>query len=371
MGFDRSTNYLLYEQSWSQVNDQFNFGPTNNGALAYVTTCVRRANDHLKWEKSVEWNLGFEGLFFNNRLYTEMNYFRELRSDIIGSVDSTYGNYLGDFVYVDNMGKVFNHGFEADLSWKDKIGNFQYTVGANITWTKNKLIQWNQVMHDDEYRYSIGKSTDAMMGLVSEGLFGKDVSLDGHPNQSFGDYQRGDIAYQDLNSDKIIDNRDVKQVGNSFPRTTLGIDLELKYKSWGLYIQGYSELGVNGWASNAYYWNYGEGKYSVLALDRYHPENNPNGTYPRLTTTEGSNNFRNSTFWMVNKNFFRLKNIELNYTFNKFATSSVVSEIKVFARGSNLFVLSSVKDLDPELLNAGVVNYPVCRNITAGVSFVF
>ena len=88
-------------------------------------------------------------------------------------------------------------------------------------------------------------------------------------------------------------------------------------------------------------------------------------------TTEGSNNFRNSTFWLVNKNFFRLKNIELNYTFNKFATSSVVSEIKVFARGSNLFVLSSVKDLDPELLNAGVVNYPVCRNITAGVSFVF
>lgn len=371
LGFDRSTNYLLYEQSWSQVDDQFKFGPTNNGAVAYVTTCVRRANDHLKWEKSAEWNLGFEGLFFNNRLYTEMNYFRELRSDIIGSVDSTYGNYLGDFVYVDNMGKVFNHGFEADLSWKDKIGNFQYTIGANITWTKNKLIQWNQIMHDDEYRYSIGKSTDAMMGLVSEGLFGKDVSLDGHPNQSFGDYQIGDIAYQDLNSDKIIDNRDVKQVGNSFPRTTLGIDLDLKYKSWGLYIQGYSELGVNGWASNAYYWNYGEGKYSVLALDRYHPENNPNGTYPRLTTTEGSNNFRNSTFWLVNKNFFRLKNIELNYTFNKFATSSVVSEIKVFARGSNLFVLSSVKDLDPELLDAGVVNYPVCRNITAGVSFVF
>ena len=56
-------------------------------------------------------------------------------------------------------------------------------------------------------------------------------------------------------------------------------------------LQGYSELGVHTWATNAYYWNNGEGKYSKLALDRYHPANNPTGSYPRLTTTAGENNF--------------------------------------------------------------------------------
>ena len=143
------------------------------------------------------------------------------------------------------------------------------------------------------------------------------------------------------------------------------------FYGWGLYLQGYSELGVHTWATNAYYWNNGEGKYSKLALDRYHPANNPTGSYPRLTTTAGENNFRNSSFWLKNTSFFRMKNVELSYTFNQFSPSSVVKKMKVFARGANLFVLSSVKDLDPELLNAGVTNYPVTRTFTGGVSFVF
>lgn len=151
----------------------------------------------------------------------------------------------------------------------------------------------------------------------------------------------------------------------------MGIDFNVSYKGWGLYLQGYSELGVHTWATNAYYWNNGEGKYSKLALDRYHPANNPTGSYPRLTTTAGENNFRNSSFWLKNASFFRMKNVELSYTFNQFSPSSVVKKMKVFARGANLFVLSSVKDLDPELLNAGVTNYPVTRTFTGGVSFVF
>ena len=129
--------------------------------------------------------------------------------------------------------------------------------------------------------------------------------------------------------------------------------------------------GRRTWATNAYYWNNGEGKYSKLALDRYHPENNPEGSYPRLTTTAGLNNFRNSSFWIENTSFFRMKNVELSYTFNHFCAGSAVKKVKVFARGANLFVISSVKDLDPELLDAGVTNYPMTRTFTGGVSFVF
>ncbi|MRZ22598.1 TonB-dependent receptor domain-containing protein, partial [Parabacteroides distasonis] len=347
------------------------FGTTNNGATAYYSTFVRAGNPNLKWEKAAEWNIGVEGLFLNNRLYTEINYFREKHTDIIGSVDASYGDYTGNFTYQDNMGSVLNHGIEGMFTWSDRINDWSYSVGANFVWSKNKVLKWNQVKHGEEYRYTVGRSTDAMMGLVAEGLFGKDVAINGHAPQTFADYQEGDIAYKDLNGDKIIDGRDVKELGNSFPRTTLGIDFNVSYKGWGLYLQGYSELGVHTWATNAYYWNNGEGKYSKLALDRYHPANNPTGSYPRLTTTAGENNFRNSSFWLKNTSFFRMKNVELSYTFNQFSPSSVVKKMKVFARGANLFVLSSVKDLDPELLNAGVTNYPVTRTFTGGVSFVF
>ncbi len=370
LGYDRSTEHLLYERAWSQ-DGSFRFGTTNNGATAYYSTFVRAGNPNLKWEKAAEWNIGVEGLFLNNRLYTEINYFREKHTDIIGSVDASYGDYTGNFTYQDNMGSVLNHGIEGMFTWSDRINDWSYSVGANFVWSKNKVLKWNQVKHGEEYRYTVGRSTDAMMGLVAEGLFGKDVAINGHAPQTFADYQEGDIAYKDLNGDKIIDGRDVKELGNSFPRTTLGIDFNVSYKGWGLYLQGYSELGVHTWATNAYYWNNGEGKYSKLALDRYHPANNPTGNYPRLTTTAGENNFRNSSFWLKNTSFFRMKNVELSYTFNQFSPSSVVKKMKVFARGANLFVLSSVKDLDPELLNAGVTNYPVTRTFTGGVSFVF
>jgi TonB-linked SusC/RagA family outer membrane protein len=371
LGFDRSTDHLLYEKAWAQ-DGNFRFGTTANGVTAYYSTMSRLGNPNLKWEKAVEWNIGLEGSFLKNRLKTEVNYFRELHSDIIGSVDASYGGYIGNFTYQDNMGSVLNQGIEGLFVWTDQINkDWNYSVGVNFVWSKNKVLKWNQVLHGEEYRYTVGTSTDAMTGLVAQGLFGKDVPLSGHATQTFADYQTGDIAYQDINGDQIIDGRDVEELGNSFPRLTSGIDLSLGYKGWNLYLQGYFEMGVNAWATNAYYWNNEESKYSTLTLDRYHPTDNPTGSYPRLTTTAGENNFRNSSFWLKDASFFRFKNIELSYTFDHFTTSSIVKKIKVFARGTNLFVRSSVKDLDPELLDAGVTNYPVTRSFTGGVSFVF
>ena len=67
----------------------------------------------------------------------------------------------------------------------------------------------------------------------------------------------------------------------------------------------------------------------------------------------------------MDTSFFRLKNVELSYTFDDFSKNIALSKLKVFLRGTNLFVLSAVKDLDPELLNAGVTNYPVTRTFTA------
>lgn len=150
--------------------------------------------------------------------------------------------------------------------------------------------------------------------------------------------------------DKIIDSRDKKAIGNSFPRTSFGVDFNLGYKGWNLYVLGTAELGMDKLMTNTYFWNKGEGKYSVQALDRYHPVNNPEGSYPRLTTTEGTNNFVNSTFWIQNGSFFRLKNVELSYTFGMEHKKILCKRIKVFARGTNLFVISNEKNLDPEVM---------------------
>ena len=98
------------------------------------------------------------------------------------------------------MGSVFNHGLEGMIRWSDTVNEWSYSVGANVIWSKNKLLAWDQVKHGEEYRYTVGRPTDAMMGLVSQGLFGRDVDLASHPRQTFADYQEGDIAYLDRNT---------------------------------------------------------------------------------------------------------------------------------------------------------------------------
>lgn len=371
LGYDRNTDFLLYQRAWQDQGGTVAFGEQNNGDKPNITSFVRAASPDLKWEQAAQFNIGIEGLFLHHRLGTELNYFNEKRTNIIGFNGASYGDYLGDYVYNTNMGSVDNQGIEGSITWTDYIGDLKYSVSGNFVCSKNKLLSWNSVINPDEnYRSNIGKPTDAMFGLQAEGLFGKDVPLAGHAVQTFGPYQDGDIAYKDLNNDGVIDARDVTMLGNSFPRTTFGIDINLQYKGWGLIAYGYAETGISKWTNNSYYWNYGENKYSILALDRYNSISNPMGNYPRLTTIS-ENNFQNSSFWLINTDFFRLKNIELSYTFTNRSVSAVAKQIKIFARGANLFVISTVKDLDPEMLDAGVTNYPVSTNITGGVTFTF
>jgi hypothetical protein len=271
-----------------------------------------------------------------------------------------------------NIGKVRNQGIEFEARYLNKADDLFYSVGLSGMYSKNKLLATNEVEHPLEYRHATGKPTDAMFGYVDKGLFGKDTDLSDTPHQTLGYYGIGDISYEDLNHDGLIDENDRKMVGNSYPRVILGLNADLSYKGFGLHLAGTSNLGVYSWLSNAYYWNHGENKWSDMTLNRYHPTENPNGTYPRLTTLSGDNNFVNSTFWLANTSFFRLKNIELSYTFGyNELLGSAVKTIKIFVRGSNLFSISKIKTLDPEVLSGGVDSYPLLSTYTAGLSVVF
>lgn len=370
LGYSGNTGYLLHNSRWGDGGTiALNEGNTSN---AKVVNLVRYGNPDLKWEKSQEFNVGLEGSFLNNRLKAEVNYFNQMRKDIIGTETSAYGDYIGSFTMPANIGRVQNQGIDGYVSWGEKSGDLEYRVGLNFTVSKNKLLAWDENANIPEaLRKRVGMSTDAIFGLQSLGLFGRDVDISNSPVQGFGPYGTGDIAYADSNGDGLVDDRDEMMIGNSYPVSTFGLDIDLKYKNWGLYVLGTSELGVEKMLNNTYYWNNGDSKYSVLAAQRYHPVNNPGGIYPALTSKAGANSYRGSDFWMEDASFFRLKNIELSYTLNLKQPTFLSKGVKFFVRGTNLFVLSKIKDLDPEVLNAGVTNNPVTAFYTGGVSFTF
>lgn len=370
LGYDRSTDYYLYENRWN-TNGNVKFNERNSNS--YTQTNLQSiGNPDLDWEKSREFNIGLEGLLLNSRLGFEANYFNEYRYDIIQSPGYKYSIISGDLYPQINQGETLNRGVEAMINWRDNLGDLNYSFGGNIIYSKNEIRKTNEIDYPDSQSFieQTGMPSDTYYGYVSDGLFKTDEQLNTHTPQTFGEYGVGSIAYRDLNGDGIIDNLDRKAIGNSFPRTSLGVNLNLDYRRFNLFVLGTAELGVDNIRNNSFYWNYGERKYSLIAFDRYHPVNNPNGTYPALSTTSSANNFRNSDFWIEDASFFRLKNVELSYSIPT-SDSSVVNAYRIFARGTNLLVMSENSFLDPEGLNAGVNNYPIFTTITAGLSVNF
>lgn len=367
LGFDRNTGYLLYRNAWSNGGN-LSLGEQNKGTVERTTSFVRFGKD-VKWEYSDEMNIGIDGSFLGRRLNVTVDGFRETRKDIVTARTADLAAVHGGFVTVVNGGSVRNWGVDGRISWNDKAGDFRYEIGVNATWTANKLLSWNQVNYPDGGTVAVGKPTDAMFGYTSLGLFGRDVALDGAPLQHFGDYGVGSIAYNDTNNDGHVDSRDRTMIGNRFPRLTSGIDVRLGYKGWELFVCGTAQTGKWSFNDNSFWQMDGEDKYSVIALDRYHPENNPAGHYPSLTTRSAANNFVNSTFWLQNASFFRLKDAELSYTFDFLKAG--VKKLRLFVRGTNLFVISADGHLDPETVNAGVTTYPLYKTITGGASITF
>ncbi|MFR9671386.1 MAG: SusC/RagA family TonB-linked outer membrane protein [Rikenellaceae bacterium] len=369
LGYDGSTPSQAYYTNWVDTST----ARINNSLNPDYGIYSSLGNPDLQWETTLEGNIGFEAVLMNRRLSVAADYFRSTRKDIIMDMSSYYSGVYGGVYAYDNYGQVSNHGFDLDVTWAERKGDFFYSVGLNVTHTKNTLDKANEIdNYDNPWENAEGYSTDSMFGYVAVGLFGKDVDINNHAVQTLGEYGEGDIAYADLNGDDIIDSNDRKYLGNSYARYHLGLNLNFNYKGFGLYAQLTSQLGVSTWLNNSYYWVDGEDKYSTVVLDRYHPTNNPDGTYPSLTTTESTNNYVNSSFWLEDASYVRLKNVEISYTFgHSRPICEWLRSAKVFVRGTNLWTISKIKDLDPEALNAGVTNYPVLTTITGGVELSF
>ena len=366
IGCSTDLDYFLFDTSWVKGSSH-----SFSKDLSVATYGINRiGNPDLKWEYQDEANVGLEFVLFDGRLSGEVNAFVEARKNIIGQNAALYPTSAGSYVPYENIGEVHNRGIDLGLTWESHTaGGFQYAVGFNATLTKNAIISSPKFTDVEAYRTIIGRPTSAIWGLESQGLFGKDVALSGHPVQTYSACQDGDIAYVDKNGDGLVDESDKCMIGQSFPVTQLGLHVSLQYKGFSFFALATSSLGQTVNCTNAYFVNSGEDAYSVLALDRYHPLNNPGGIQPRLTTLTGGNNDVTSSFWTRDGSFLRLKNVEFSYSFLR--GQKTPRTYKVFVRGENLCVLSKIKDLDPECLNAGVSTYPFFRTVTGGLSFAF
>lgn len=368
-GWDGNLTHELWRQSYGG-NSGYYFGSNvigvgggSEGDLPVIGLTV---------EKSKKVTYGVDMAAFNNRLNTTIEGFYEKRSDILVSGSNSTSDIIGITVGMLNEGIYEFKGFDASASWNDKINDFGYEIGANVSYLDSKLVNDNQAYQEYEYLYQKGNRLGQAYGLEAIGFFNNQMEINNSPIQTFSQVSPGDVKYKDQNGDNRIDEKDVvKMCGTSLPRFYFGFSLNFSYKRFELSadFQGMTGKTTSLLNSPLYAPLVDNGNISKTFLNEetcWTPENKTSATMPRLTTLENLNNYRNSSLWYRDASFLKLRNLLVAYTFPKSQTH--FADIKVFVQGNNLFSLDNIHFADPEQLQ---MDYPSVRSYWAGIKLNF
>lgn len=367
-------SFYLYESLWRSAGSWRSGYTGNLGNVVSIYNIVQQGTEEFFLPKKNFFNLGLQGTMLDKALSVEVNYFNTRYYDKISNRAMQTPSIIGSssFLPAVNFGEDVRWGFDGMIQYSGATGNFTYSAGVNGMYQRAKYVEFDEAGALPEYRKRSGKDMDLFWLYQADGLFQSGAEILAHDAiQSWGTLKPGDIRYVDYNEDGLIDEADIHTTGAHSPRVSYGVNLSVGYRGLKLFALGQGIADGQQMLSSGRYFriNGTRQNYSEFMLNRY-PETND---VPRLTT-QSHNNVQNSTFWLANAAYFRLKNVELSYTLPASVINNLrMSDLTLFARGTNLMVLSELTkhSVDPEDLNAGITKYPILRTVTFGVSARF
>lgn len=315
------------------------------------------------WERAKKLDVGLDLTLFKSWNLV-FDYFYEKRYNILME-RASWPNSLGykDAVPWSNIGKVDNWGYEFSTSYSRQFGkDWTLDLRGNFTYTENKYVYKDEVWHEYPWQIETGHPLSTMYGYVAEGLFTSEEEIANHAKQDLGsDPMVGDIKYRDLNGDGLINDYDqtfISDYGGT-PRIQYGFGANVTWRKFdfGIFFNGSAMRKI--WVGDIHPFGQNDRNMFQFIADDHWSESNPNpdAKYPRLAADENlsKNNRVNSTYWMRNGNFLRLKQIEIGYSF-KYG--------RIYLTGDNLAVFSPFKEWDPEL---SWNSYPLQRTFNIGL----
>lgn len=334
-------------------------------------------NANLRWEKVEAWEAGFESNMFRNRLHVEGVYYKKNTKDLLAKVPGLFGTIPG----IGNLGQIENKGVELSATWRDQIGDWGYNVGVNLTTIKNKvksLVQdgYSIIAGDKSQSYTMaGYPIGFFYGYKVDGVYQSQADIDASPKNTLATVTPGDLKFADVNGDGEITPADRTLIGDPTPDVTYGISLGVSYKGW--------ELGIDmmGQGGNQIYrtwdnYNWAQFNYMEQRLDRWHGEGTSN-TQPVLNTGHAIN-FENSEYYVEDGSFFRIRNLQLGYTFDKVLISKIgLKALKAYFNIQNLKTWKHNTGYTPEFGGSAIAfgvdngSYPVPAIYTFGLNITF
>ncbi|RNL84713.1 SusC/RagA family TonB-linked outer membrane protein [Sinomicrobium pectinilyticum] len=353
LGNQNVGNYQ-YQTTYFTFSNAYGF---NNNAVGGAG--FNFANPDIQWERAATFNAGVDMDFLEGALSLSFDYFDKVTSDILvaPAVPGVYGTDLPDF----NAGKVGNRGWEVSATYRHYGELFRHSVTFNIGDSKNKVLdfQGKEILTQVEELQVLlreGLPFNSYVGLKRDGYFQNYEEISGAAVPEGLTVVPGDNRYVDVNSDGVIDDDDKFVFGNPFPRYTYGFTYNLGFKNLDLsiFLQGVGKrtMMIRGELVEPFHYNYGMTMYTHQ-LDYWTPQNT-DARYPRLANNgspSNTNNFRRgSDMYLYDGAYLRLKNLQIGYTLPaEIAEKLGMKSYRVYFSGQNLFTLSKVKFVDPEL----------------------
>jgi TonB-linked SusC/RagA family outer membrane protein len=368
-GWD-SPGYFTYYQRFFDGPAQY-FG-TGAGTVTTITEGTL-ANGNLTFEKAAKLNIGLSGTLLNNRLSFTAEYFNNKYYDLAmqrGSNSTTLGNDYPN----QNIGQNRYFGWEGTVGWQQNIKQVQFFVSVNASSVGSKVLFADEPNQAYPWMYRTGQPVGQPYGYVAQGLFQTQAEINSSATTVGYKAQPGDIKYQDLNNDGVINQNDVTAIGSTKPLFFYGATIGFGWKGFdvSLLFQGVQNRNV--YLSGNSYWafqNNGTGQAYQHNLNRWTPQNAATATYPRLSYGANSNNDASSSYWVRSGDYFRLKNAEIGYSLPVSLISKIrLTAVRIFANGYNLATNSSseLDGLSPETYGGG---YPVVRLYNFGINIKF
>ncbi|MBO9153565.1 SusC/RagA family TonB-linked outer membrane protein [Chitinophaga sp. GCM10012297] len=362
----------------------------NTGGYSRPGISIQRYdNPAITWETAKNSTFGLEiGLLKNIDIILE--YFTEHRTSILmsrASIPKTMG--LQGTTPKANVGSASSKSYEATLDYNAKV-NKDWFVSARGTFTfsRNLYENYEEPMYEEPYRYRKGHSTAQRWGYIAERLFIDDEEVRSSPTQSFNGFitRAGDIKFRDINGDKIIDQRDMVPIGfPDRPEISYGIWFSTTYKNFdfSLYWQGSarSSFWINVEETSPFLDYRQDGSDVAVSetqmlkvySENYWSEENRNlyALWPRLSPELNSNSAQQSTWFMRNGSFLRLKQVEVGYSLPRHLTKRWhIESVRIYGSGTNLFTISGFKLWDVEMAGNGL-GYPVQKVMNIGLNIGF
>ncbi|MBC7743723.1 MAG: TonB-dependent receptor [Flavobacterium sp.] len=309
-------------------------------------------NPLITWETGTKRNIGFEGAFLKNALTLNFDLFDEKRRNILTRKLS--GQTIYGLTYPAlNIGEVYNKGYELEIGYKNKIGEFNYSINTQLSFARNKIIKRDEPINTPENRKQAGNRVGQFYGFTSLGLYQSQADIDSYLPTTLGPRIPGDIKYQDINGDGIITADDTSPIGFSrLPEYTYSFSPSISYKGLSLSVlfQGVANVSSDVILTEQ---NNGFQVYEHQ-LDRWTPETAATATWPALHTRNSiSGNYLLNDYLLQNAAYLKIRNVELSYNLPaKWCDAIKLKGLRLTLSGQNLYTWTKYRfSLDPEVIN--------------------